>query len=345
MKAVIFHEHGGLDKLKYVEDFPVPKLASSDQVLIRVKACALNHLDIFTREGFSGLKLKMPHIPGSDVAGIIEEIGTDVKNWAVGDRVVINPGMWCNECEQCLAGEHSLCKRFHLIGEHVPGGYAEFLNVPSRNLLKLPNEISFEDAAGAALSLLTSYRMIIKRGRLREGETVLIIGGTGGVSIFSIQLAKLNGAKVWATTSSEEKKEKLLSLGVDKVFNYSKDLEWYKSVYIETGKRGVDMVVDSVGEATWDKSLRTLVKGGRLVTCGATTGPKGKTNINLIFWNQLEIIGSTMSSQSEFIEAMKLLFEHKIKVPKTTFPLKDAVKAQELMVNKQHFGKIVLIID
>jgi NADPH:quinone reductase-like Zn-dependent oxidoreductase len=344
MKAVVIREHGGLDKLEYIENFPVPEY-NSHEVLIRVKACALNHLDIFTRKGIPGVKLKMPHVPGSDVAGIIEKVGSDVENWSVGDRVVINPGMWCEECEFCLMGEHSLCKKFHLVGEHIPGGYAEYLRVPARNLLKIPDNISFEDAAGAALSLLTAYRMLIKRGGLKKGETVLVIGASGGVSIFAIQLAKLFGATVYATTSSKFKMDKLKDLGVDEVFNYVEDETWWKSLYLKTGKRGVDVVVDSVGQATWSKSLRTLRKGGRLLTCGATTGSNGNTNINLVFWNQLHIIGSTMANHQEFIEAMTLLFEHKIKVPKRIFPLKEAKEAQQFMENKSHFGKIILSVE
>ncbi|MHA2365053.1 MAG: alcohol dehydrogenase catalytic domain-containing protein, partial [Candidatus Hodarchaeales archaeon] len=303
MKAVVFYEHGGLEKLQYKEDIPKP-VYKRDEVLIRVKACALNHLDLFTRNGIPGLKLDMPHIPGSDIAGIIEEVGEGVIKWKVGQKVVINPGYWCNQCEFCKKGEHSLCRRFRLIGEHLPGGYAEYAKVPARNLLEIPDHISFEQAAAGSLALLTAYRMVIKRGQLRLGESIVVLGAGGGVSSFVIQLAKIAGATVYATTSTEDKAEQAKKLGADYVINYKTDEMWWKTIFVNTGKRGVDMVVDSVGEATWDKSIRLLTKGGRLVTCGATTGPMGKTDIRLVFWNQLQIIGSTMASHSEFIEAM-----------------------------------------
>lgn len=343
MRAVVFHEHGSVDKLTLVEDHPHPILGSAD-VLVRVKACALNHLDIFTREGLPGLDLPLPHVPGSDMAGVVEEVGQQVEHYAVGDRVVVNPGISCGFCEFCLAGEDSLCKQFKILGEHLPGGYAEFAKVPATNLLKLPDHISFEQAASGALSLLTAYRMVIKRGRLRLGEKVGVIGAGGGVSVFAIQLAKLAGAKVFATTSTDQKAEQARSLGADVVLNYTEDPNWWKTLYYETGKRGLDVVVDSVGEATWDKSLRLLRKGGRLVTCGATTGPMGKTNINLIFWNQLEIIGSTMASRSEFREALQLVFDGKINIPVITYPLEKAREAQLLMEEGQQFGKIVLLV-
>ncbi len=344
MKAVIFKEHGGTDKLELVTDFPEP-VYNEDEVLIRVKACALNQLDIFTRNGSPALKLPLPHVPGSDVAGVIEKLGSKVTGWSIGDRVVINPGIWCGTCEFCIAGEHSLCKSFKLLGEHISGGYAEYIKIPARNLLKLPDHISFEEAAGAALSLLTAYRMIIKRGRLRPGETMLVIGASGGVSTFAMQLGKLTGAKVWATTSTDQKVEEAKKYGAEFVVNYTAEPNWSKSVFLHSGKRGVDMVVDSVGQKTWESSLRALKKGGRLVTCGGTTGMDGKTNIALIFWNQLEIIGSTMASHSEFIEAMQLLFDGKIKVPLKVFDLEQAREAQEFLMNQQQFGKVVLKVD
>ncbi len=343
MKAVIFKEHGGIDKLELVNDFPDPVI-SDDDVLIRVKACALNQLDLFTRKGSPTLKLPLPHVPGSDVAGVIEKIGANVTGWNRGDRVVINPGIWCNSCEFCIAGEHSLCKSFKLIGEHIQGGYAEYLKIPARNLLKLPDKVSFEQAAGAALSLLTAYRMIIKRGNLRPGETILVIGASGGVSTFALQLGKLTGATVWATTSTDEKVNQAKEYGADFVVNYNKDPDWVKTIFLKSQKRGVDLVVDSVGEKTWEKSLRSLRKGGRLVTCGGTTGLNVTTNIALIFWNQLEIIGSTMASHSEFIQAMQLLFDGKIKFPIKTFDLSQAREAQEYLMNQQQFGKVVLTI-
>lgn len=344
MRAVIFHEHGGLDKLQYVEDFPIPEIGPDD-VLLNVKAAALNHLDIFTREGMPGLTLKLPHVPGSDMSGIIADIGKNVTFLEKGDRVAINPGIWDNTCEFCLQGEHSLCTNFHILGEHLPGGYAEYSRVPARNCVKLPDHISFQKAAAGSLAYLTAWRMLMTQAKARPTDDILIIGAGGGVSSAAIQIAKLVGARVIATTSTEKKMEEAKKIGADIVINYKTDPDWSKTVYTLTKKRGVDIVIDNIGAATWENSLRTLRKGGCLVTCGATTGGIVKTNINMIFWRQLQIFGSTMATQHEFLQVMKLIFEGKLDPTiSKEFPLAQARNAQEYLFKMEQFGKVVLNI-
>lgn len=339
MKAVRLHEHGGPEVLRY-EEAPEPQIGRGE-ALIRVRACALNYLDIWVRRGLPGITL--PHIPGSDIAGTIEELGEGVEGFSKGDRVVINPGVSCGQCEYCQAGEDSLCVSFHIIGEHVDGGYAQFAKVPGRNLLKIPEGFSFEEAAAAPLVFLTAWRMLITRAKLRPGEDVLVLGASGGVGSACVQIAKLAGARVFAAAGTDEKLKKLEELGADLLINHA-EKDFSKEIWALTNKRGVDVVVDSVGEATWQKSLKSLAKGGRLVTCGATTGPLGSTDIRLVFWKQLQILGSTMSSRKEFSDVMKLVWQRKLRpLVDRVFPLKEAAHAQTLMEKREHFGKLVLV--
>ncbi|MBI1730373.1 zinc-binding dehydrogenase [Candidatus Acetothermia bacterium] len=339
MKAIRIHEHGGLEKLRY-EEAPVPEI-KRDEVLIRVKACALNYLDIWARRGIPGLTL--PHIPGSDVAGVIEKVGEDVQSAVRSDRVVINPGVSCGLCEYCQAGEDSLCTTFHIIGEHVHGGYAEFAKAPARNLMSIPKEFSFEEAAAIPLVFLTAWRALITRAAIRPGQDVLILGASGGVGSACVQIAKLAGARVFATASTDEKLEKLRELGADALINYAKQ-DFSKEIWQITQKRGVDIVIDSIGEATWQKSMRSLAKNGKLVTFGATSGPTPPTDIRVLFWKQLQIIGTTMGTRKEFSDVMKLVWQRKLTpVIDRVFPLKEAAKAQELMENRDLFGKLLLI--
>ncbi len=339
MKAVRIHEHGGPEVLRY-EDVSVPEIAR-DEVLIRVKACALNYLDLWARRGIPGIRL--PLIPGCDVAGVIEEVGQDAKGWARGDRVVINPGVSCGDCEYCQQGEDPLCYSYHIIGEHVDGGYAEFVKVPARNLMRIPEGFSFEEAAAAPLVFQTAWRALISRARVRPGEDVLILGAAGGVGTACVQIAKLAGAKVFAVAGTETKLQKLKELGADILINHT-EKDFGKEVWQLTNKRGVDVVIDSVGEATWQKSLRSLARNGRLVTFGATTGPTPPTDIRLVFWRQLQIIGTTMGNRKEVADVMKLIWERKLKpVVHRVFPLEEAAKAQQLMENREQFGKIILV--
>ncbi len=343
MKAVAIFEHGGVDKLT-LTDLPRPSIGP-DEVLINVKAVAMNHLDLWVREGLPGLKLEFPFMLGSDVAGVIAEVGAQVRDWQVGQRVTINPGWWCGRCEYCLAGQESLCVEFKIFGEHLPGGYAEFIRVPARNLLSIPDDFSFEEAAAAPLAFLTAWRALITQARVIPGDDVLILGVGGGVASAALQVAKLVGARVFATSSSDAKLKRAQELGADILIN-SKEKEFEREVWRITNKRGVDVVFDSIGAATWLKSIRALRKGGRLVTVGATSGPNPTEEIRLIFWKQISIIGSTMSTQKEFREVMKLVFRRQLKpVIDKIFPLEEARAAHERLARGEQFGKIVLKVS
>jgi len=339
MKAVVFHEHGGPDVLRY-QDMPDPVIGP-DEVLIRVKATSVNHLDIWVRRGIPGIKL--PHISGSDVAGVIEQVGERVTDVKPGQRVIANPNISCGRCEYCLQGEDSLCMHYRILGEQVDGGYAELARVPAKNAIPLPEHVSFEDAAAATLVFMTAWRMLITRAGLRPGEDILILGASGGVGTAAVQIAKLVGARVFVTASTDEKLERLRELGADVLINY-KTSEFDKEIKSKTNRRGVDVVVDCVGAETWVKSLRSLAKNGRLVTCGATTGPNPQTDIRYIFWNQLRIIGSTMGSTKELLDVLKLLWAGDLKpVIYRIMPLREAAEAQRLLEERQVFGKVVLV--
>lgn len=340
MKAVVFHEHGDPSVLRY-EEVPEPRVGP-EEVLIRVKATSVNFLDIWVRRGLPGIGL--PHICGADVAGIVEWVGERVEGFKVGQRAIANPNLSCGKCEYCLAGEDSLCVSYKILGEQVDGGYAEFVKVPARNVIPLPEHVPFEEAAAAPLVFMTAWRALITRAELRPGEDILILGAGGGVATAAIQIAKLVGARVFATASSEEKLEGAKRLGADFLINY-KEVEFDKEVRRLTNRRGVDVVVDSIGAETWLKSLRSLAKGGRLVTYGATSGPNPQTELRLIFWNQLKIIGSTMASTKELHEVLKLLWAGKLKpVIHKVMPLQEAAEAQRLLEERRVFGKVVLVL-
>jgi len=339
MRAVVFHEHGDLDVLRY-EEVPDPTVGP-DEVLIRVKATSVNHLDIWARRGIPGIQL--PHISGSDVAGIVEAVGERVTDIKPGQRAIANPNLSCGKCEYCLQGEDSLCIHYKILGEQVDGGYAEFVKLPAKNVIPLPDHVGFEEAAAAPLVFMTAWRMLISRTGLRPGEDILILGAGGGVATAAIQIAKLVGARVFATASSEEKLAGAERLGADVVINY-REVEFDREIKRLTDRRGVDVVFDSVGAETWVKSLRSLAKNGRLVTCGATTGATPQTDIRYIFWNQLKIIGSTMGSTKELLDVLKLLWAGKLQpVIHKVMPLEEAAEAQRLLEERRVFGKIVLV--
>jgi NADPH:quinone reductase-like Zn-dependent oxidoreductase len=340
MKALAFQEHGGLDKLKYqvVAD---PKVGAGD-VLVRVKAAALNHLDLFVREGIPGLKLPLPFWTGCDIAGEIAEVGGNVSGVAAGDRVVVNPNLECGRCEYCQKGQHSLCVSYGILGEHTHGGLAEYVKMDGRKVLKLPDSVRFEDAAAFILVNMTAWRMLVSQARLRAGEDLLIIGVGGGVSSTGVQIGKLCGARVWVTSSSDEKLERARALGADECINYAKD-DWVKTIAQKTGRRGVDVVLENVGAATWPGAIRALGKGGRLVTCGGTSGPICETDVRQVFWKQISIIGSTMSTNAEFAEVMGQFFRGRLKaIVDSVMPLEDGVAAQQRLAEGKQFGKIVL---
>jgi NADPH:quinone reductase-like Zn-dependent oxidoreductase len=341
LKALAFREHGGLDALGY-QDVADPKIGEGD-VLVRVRAAALNHLDLFVREGLPGLALPMPFWTGCDIAGDVAQVGAAVTDVRVGDRVAVNPNLSCGRCEFCGKGEHSLCVKYGILGEHTHGGLAEYVKVDGRHVVTLPAHVAYEHAAAFILVNMTAWRMLVTQARLRAGEDLLILGVGGGVSSAAVQIGKLCGARVWVTSSSDEKLERARALGADECINYATD-DWVRVIGQKTARRGVDVVLENVGAATWKGAIRTVAKGGRIVTCGATSGPIAETDIRLVFWKQLSIIGSTMSNDAEFHAVMGQLFRGRLTaVVDTVMPLRDGVQAQRRLAEGRQFGKIVLV--
>ena len=340
MKAVVFHAHGGPEVLRY-EDAPDPRPGRGD-VLIEVRATSVNHIDIFLRRGMPGVKVALPKILGCDAAGIVREIGEDVSGLNVGQRVTINPGIGCGHCEFCAAGFGSQCVRYVMVGEHIDGAYAQFLKVPAHIVLPIPDTLGFEEAAAAPLVFLTAWSMMIGKGRIQPGEDVLILGVGGGVGTAALQIAKLVGCRVFATASSEEKLERAKQMGADFLINYAKE-EFDKKVRELTDKRGVDVVIDTIGADTWVRSLRSARRGGRVLTCGATTGFAPQTDLRHIFYRQVQVLGSTMGSHREFLDVMKCIFRGQLKpIVDRALPLSEAKTAHELIEGRKVFGKIVL---
>src|SRR5215213_11643177 len=342
MKAVLFHRHGGPEVLEYTE-FPTPE-AKQGQVLIRLRAAALNRMDVIVRNGWPGLKLEMPHINGADGAGKVAALGEGVTDFELGDPVVINANMGCGECEFCLAGKDNMCLHWHLLGETIRGTYAQYVALPARQLYKLPKDFDYHRAAASALVYQTAWHSLVKRGGLQKGETVLIVGAGGGVNTASVQIAKWIGAQVVVVGSGSKKLAMAESLGADVLIDRSKTEDWSKAVFVATNKRGVDAVVDNVG-TTFMQSLRALRKGGRLLTVGNSGGPKFEIDNRYLFAKQLSIIGSTMSTLSEFREVMDLIVAGNLRpVMDKTFRLKEAAIAQERLWRNENFGKITLDI-
>jgi len=341
MKALAFHEFGGPDTLTY-EDVADPRI-QPDEVLVRVKACALNHLDLFVREGIPALKTPLPFWTGCDISGDVAEVGANVDGVKVGDRVAVNPNLTCDRCEFCAAGEDSLCVTYGILGEHVRGGLAELVAVRGDNVLPLPAHVKYEEAASFILTNMTAWRMVVTQGKVGPGQDVLVIGVGGGVSSMAVQIAKLCGARVIVTSSSDQKLERAKTLGADVGINYKTNPQWARAVFDATDKRGVDVVIENVGAATWKDSIRSLKGGGRLVTCGSTSGPVGETLIPLVFWKQVHIIGSTMANRKEFNDVMRLFLSGRLKaIIDEVVPLKDGAAAQTRLAEGKQFGKIVL---
>ncbi len=339
MRAVVVYEHGGPEKLTYVEDYPEPKIGPNE-VLVEVKATAMNHLDIWVREGLRGVKL--PRILGSDISGVVREIGEGVENVKVGDEIIVAPGYGCGMCRYCLSGRESMCKSYTMPGYHTDGGYAELTKHPAHAILSKPGGLSFEEAASVPLVFLTSWHMLVTLADLKMDEWVLIWGAGSGVGISSIQIAKLLGANVITTVGDDWKIEKAYKLGADYVINRRKE-DVTKKVREITGG-GVDVVVDSVGKETWDKSIRSLGVGGRLISVGATTGPDATIDVRRVFAKQLKILGSYMGSRAELMEVLSYFEDGRLKpVIDSRFPLEEARKAHEKMERSEMFGKIVLI--
>lgn len=342
MKAILFHKHGGPEVLEYA-DFPDPR-PEPGEVLIKLKAAALNHMDITVRNGWPGLNLEFPHINGADGAGEVIALGDGVHQLRVGDRVVINANLGCGNCEYCLSGWDNMCKNWNLLGETVRGTYTEFVCLPERQLYKLPSEFDFHAAAAAALVYQTAWHSLITRGNLHAGETVLIVGAGGGVNSACVQIARFSGARVIVVGSNVNKLKLVESLGADVLIDRSQVEDWSKAAYLATGKRGVDVVVDNVG-TTFNMSLRALRQGGRLLTVGNTAGAKFEIDNRYIFARHLSVTGSTMSHLKDFKTVMDLVVAGKLNpVLDKTFALKDARFAQERLWKGEQFGKITLAI-
>ena len=340
MRAVRFHEHGGPEVLKY-EDAPEPKI-QANEVLVKVKACALNHLDIWLRVGVRRWTLPMPHIVGSDISGEVAEVGALVKRVKPGDRVLLCPGISCGQCEACFKGLDSACRSYTLFGVMVDGGYAEYVKSPEMNVVPIPGDLSFDEAAAVPLVFITAWHMLFTRAGLKPGEDVLVVGAGSGVGMAAIQIAKLVGARVIATAGADWKLEKARALGADEVINHSTQ-SIAEEVRRLTDKRGVDIVFEHVGAAVWEDCFESLATYGRLVTCGTTSGPEVKLNLQVLYGRQRSILGSFMGSKAELLEALKHIGTRRFKaVIDSTFPLAEARAAQEKMESREFFGKILL---
>jgi NADPH:quinone reductase-like Zn-dependent oxidoreductase len=341
MKAIFFEQHGEIDVLKYA-DLPQPE-PKPGEALIRVRAVALNHLDIWVRKGWPGLHLTMPHIGGSDISGEIVAVNGSALGWNPGTRVIANPGILTSDDEWTRSGEDSISPGYRIIGEHIPGGLAEYVTVPIANLFRLPDTVSFEDGAAPLLVGVTCWRMLFKRASIRAGESVLVVGSGGGVNSLAILLAQAAGANVIVLCGGREKVERTRELGVTTTIDYTEQPEWHAEVLKLTKGRGVDVVVDNVGAKTFAKSLKAVARGGRIVTVGNTRGYEISFDNRLLFTKQVSIIGSTMGSRQDFAEATEFLWQHRIKVPiDTVAPLSDGIKMIRRLENGEQFGKIVL---
>jgi NADPH:quinone reductase-like Zn-dependent oxidoreductase len=340
MKAVRIHRHGGPDVLAY-EDAPEPKIKATE-VLVRVRACALNHLDLFVRAGIPGMKIPMPHILGSDIAGEVVEVGALCERVKPGWRVLLSPGLSCRQCEQCLSGNDNLCRRYTMFGYGVDGGDTELLAAPEYSVIPIPDDFSFEEAAAVPLVFLTAWHMLMTRAKLQPGEDVLVLAASSGVGSAAIQIARLFQCRVIATAGGDEKLARARELGADHVIDhYRQDIS--AEVKKITGKRGVDVVIEHVGEATWAKSLESLAPAGRLVTCGATTGHDARLDLRYLFSKQWSLLGSFMGTMGELHRVLKFVFRRQLKpVVDRAYPLSELRAAHERLENKQQFGKVIV---
>ena len=344
MRATVFHAHGGPEVLTAVE-LPDP-VAGPGQAVVRVHACALNRLDLWVRGGLPGLRLPLPHVLGSDIAGVVESCGPGVDAAWLGREVVVNPGLSCGTCESCLSGWDNLCPRYRILGETAPGGYAERVVVPAANLLGKPAGLDMVTAAAAPLTFLTAWQMLVVRARVVPGQLVLIHAVGSGVGVAGLQIARLHGARVIALASSETKLERARELGAE--FCVRSDAEdWESQVrkLAPVGKRGVDVVFEHTGVATWEASLRLCKRGGTIVTCGASSGFAATTDLRQVFFRQLQILGSTMGSKALLHPIVDLLARGVLRpVVDRRFPLADAADAHRYLDRREQFGKVVLTI-
>jgi NADPH:quinone reductase-like Zn-dependent oxidoreductase len=341
MKAVRIEQHGGPDVLQY-EDIPEPEI-KADEVLLRVRACALNHLDLWVRKGLPGMKFAMPHILGSDIAGEVVRAGELCERIKPGQRVLLSPGLSCRQCAQCLSGIDNQCRRYTLFGTGVEGGNREYMPAPEYAVIPIPDSLSFEEAAAAPLVFLTAWHMLVARAGLQAGEDVLVLAASSGVGMAAVQIAKLFHCRVIATAGGEAKLTKAKALGADHVIDhYKQDLT--AEVKRFTDRRGVDVVFEHVGAATWLKSFESLTTGGRLVTCGATTGPAVRMDIRFLFSRHQSLLGSYMGTLGELHRVLKFVFQGKLKpVIDRVYPLQEIAAAHQRLENQQQFGKVVVV--
>jgi NADPH:quinone reductase-like Zn-dependent oxidoreductase len=341
MKAVIFKEHGAPDVLQFAE-VPDPSI-KANEVLVEVRACALNRLDVWVRNGLPRVKIALPHILGDDVAGVVRQVG-ELVGWAKpGDEVILQPGVSCGRCPECLAGRDNLCVEYDIIGYRRDGGYAQLVAAPGVNVIPKPKSLKWEEAAALPLVTLTAWHMLVTRANVQPGEAVLIHAAGSGVGSLGIQIARLRGAYVIATAGSDEKLAKAIELGANEVIDYRRD-DWPVQVRRMTAGAGVDVVFEHTGATTWPGSIAALKKNGRMVTCGATSGYDARTDIRQVFYRHLTILGSFMGSKAELLEAMKFVERGQIRaVVDRALPLAEARRAHELMEDRAQFGKLVLL--
>jgi 2-desacetyl-2-hydroxyethyl bacteriochlorophyllide A dehydrogenase len=341
MKAVLVPRHGGEEVLA-IADLPKPRPAPGE-ILLQVKAAGVNFLDTWVRRGLPGITLPLPMIPGSDAAGEVAEVGPGVDGVKAGDRVFVSPGYSCERCVECYSGREPLCRDYGLFGEHRNGMQAEFVALRASHVLPLPERLSFEEGAAFPLVFLTAWHMLVGRAAVQPGEDVLVHAGGGGVGTAAIQIARLCGARVLTTVGSDDKAEKARALGADLAIDYRKE-DFLAQVKKATRRRGVDVVIDSVGRETWERSIQSLAKGGRLVTCGATTGYQGTTDLRYVFFKGLSILGSTMGSRGELLRVARLVGDGRLRpVIDRVLPFERVADAHRALADRAAFGKIVLV--
>ena len=342
MKAIVIREHGGVERLEK-SDLPDP-IPQAGEAVVCVRAVALNHLDLWVRRGVAGHTFHLPIVPGAEAAGVIEQI-SDGYEWKRGDEVIVAPGFSCGLCVQCLSGNDPLCASFGILGENRNGGCAEKVAVPIRSLIRKPSSLSFPESAAIPLDMLTAWHMLVARAKLRPGETVLVHAGGSGVGSAGIQIAKLMQTTVFTTVGSAEKAKRAKELGADETILY-RETDFLPAVRSLTGKRGVDVVFEHIGAETFDRSLKSLARGGRLVTCGATSGSQTTININLIFFKLLSILGSTMGSVAELPEVMKHVEAGRLRpVVDRVLPIARIAEGHQILEKREAFGKVVLTTD
>ena len=336
------HRHGGPDVLKLETAWPRP-LAGPGEIVVQVRACALNFLDIFTRVGMPGEPTPIPHITGGDIAGVVAEVGAGVTTPGVGDRVVLNPTWGCGACEYCRAGQVPRCLRPHMLGELDPGGLAEYVKCPAGQAIALAEGYTFDLAACLPITYGTAWRMVVTYGRINPGDVVVVLGAGGGVAVAAIQIAKLMGARVIATASTDDKLARARLFGADETINYVSDVDWDIQVRRLTGKRGADVIIETVGESTWERSIRALGKGGRLVTSGATSGPIGRTDIRYLFRREQTIQGSNGWTHNDLLRVTSLAFQGRLRpVIDRVLPLERTVEGELALERREVVGKVII---